>query len=89
MLGIVVGDQHMPGSRLQEVGGGGEHCPQCGGVMEFDPATGGMKCPYCEYAEEIAAGEAAMKAARLRIRAGRSIMSGILGVVGITGPGCD
>lgn len=34
-------------------------CPQCGGVMEFDPATGGMKCPYCEYAEEIAAGEAA------------------------------
>ena len=20
-------------------------CPRCGGVMDFDPATGGLKCP--------------------------------------------
>ena len=24
-------------------------CPQCGGTMSFDPKTGGMKCPYCDY----------------------------------------
>lgn len=29
-------------------------CPQCGGVMDFDPKTGGMYCPYCDYREEIA-----------------------------------
>lgn len=30
-------------------------CPNCGGVMDFDPATGGLRCPYCEYVEEIQA----------------------------------
>lgn len=28
-------------------------CPQCGGVMNFNPATGGLKCPYCDYEQEI------------------------------------
>ncbi len=28
-------------------------CPRCGGVMDFDPATGGLKCPYCDYEQEI------------------------------------
>lgn len=28
-------------------------CPQCGGVMDFDPATGNLKCPYCDYEEKI------------------------------------
>lgn len=28
-------------------------CPQCGGTMDFDPKTGGLKCPYCDYEEEI------------------------------------
>lgn len=28
-------------------------CPQCGGVMDFDPNIGGMACPYCGYEEEI------------------------------------
>ncbi len=28
-------------------------CPQCGGVMDFDPATNGLKCPYCDYEEAI------------------------------------
>lgn len=28
-------------------------CPQCGGVMTFHPSSGNMKCPYCDYEEEI------------------------------------
>lgn len=30
-------------------------CPQCGGVMDFDPKTGGLFCPFCEYREDIKA----------------------------------
>jgi len=30
-------------------------CPACGGVMNFSPLTGGLKCPYCEHEEEIPA----------------------------------
>lgn len=33
-------------------------CPQCGATMDFDPATGGLYCPYCEYKEEIKAADA-------------------------------
>ena len=29
-------------------------CPSCGGVMDFNPATGGLSCPYCGHAEAIA-----------------------------------
>ncbi len=28
-------------------------CPSCGGVMDFDPKTGGLSCPYCGHTEEI------------------------------------
>ena len=28
-------------------------CPDCGGVMDFDPATGGLCCPYCGHTETI------------------------------------
>jgi len=28
-------------------------CPQCGATMDFDPTTGGLYCPYCEYKEAI------------------------------------
>ncbi|MBO5054742.1 MAG: TFIIB-type zinc ribbon-containing protein [Eubacterium sp.] len=28
-------------------------CPSCGGVMDFDPATGGLSCPYCGHVEMI------------------------------------
>lgn len=28
-------------------------CPQCGGVMDFNPATGNLKCPFCDYEEKI------------------------------------
>lgn len=28
-------------------------CPNCEGVMDFDPKTGGLKCPYCGYEEQI------------------------------------
>ncbi|MCR5108852.1 MAG: hypothetical protein K6B28_11900 [Lachnospiraceae bacterium] len=30
-------------------------CPQCGGTMDFDPATGGLHCPFCDFTMEIAA----------------------------------
>ena len=32
-------------------------CPACGGTMDFDPATGGLHCPYCDYMEEIKASD--------------------------------
>lgn len=28
-------------------------CPSCDGVMEFDPKTGGLLCPFCGYTEKI------------------------------------
>jgi len=28
-------------------------CPSCGGTMDYDPATGGLHCPYCDHTEEI------------------------------------
>lgn len=35
-------------------------CPSCGGTMDFDPGTGGLICPFCEYTADIqAAGSAA------------------------------
>jgi len=30
-------------------------CPACGGVMDFSPKTGGLKCPYCEHEQAIPA----------------------------------
>ena len=30
-------------------------CPACGGVMDFSPLTGGLKCPYCDHEQEIPA----------------------------------
>ncbi|MCL2050162.1 MAG: hypothetical protein FWG91_00315 [Lachnospiraceae bacterium] len=28
-------------------------CPACAGVMSYDPLTGGLLCPFCEYTEAI------------------------------------
>lgn len=28
-------------------------CPDCGGVMDFDPKTGGLACPFCGHKESI------------------------------------
>ncbi len=28
-------------------------CPACGGTMDFDPATGGLSCPFCGHTEAI------------------------------------
>ena len=30
-------------------------CPNSGGVMDFDPKTGGLLCPNCGHTQEIAA----------------------------------
>lgn len=32
-------------------------CPDCGGVMDFDPTTGGLSCPYCGHTETIPVSE--------------------------------
>ena len=32
-------------------------CPACGGVMDFSPATGGLKCHYCDHDQTILAAE--------------------------------
>lgn len=37
-------------------------CPNCDGVMNFDPATGGMLCEFCGYTEEVEAKETVKKA---------------------------
>lgn len=39
-------------------------CPSCGGVMDYDPKTGGLSCPYCGHTEEIPAGAGDAKAAK-------------------------
>ncbi len=39
-------------------------CPQCGGVMDFDPASGNLKCPFCDYEETIQREEAAPEKAQ-------------------------
>lgn len=38
-------------------------CPSCGGVMDFDPATGGLSCPYCGHTQEIPVEEAGAESA--------------------------
>ncbi|MDR0843534.1 MAG: hypothetical protein LBP68_08980 [Acidobacteriota bacterium] len=41
-------------------------CSSCGGVMDFDPASAGLKCPYCGHAMELPrAGVETAKAAEL------------------------
>lgn len=39
-------------------------CPSCGGVMDFDPQTGGLACPYCGHTESIPVNEEEPGAAR-------------------------
>ena len=40
-------------------------CPDCGGVMDFDPNTGGLACPYCGHIEEIKVEEDNLRADEL------------------------
>ena len=28
-------------------------CPSCGGVMDFDPTSAGLKCPFCGHSQEL------------------------------------
>lgn len=39
-------------------------CPACGGTMDFDPATGGLHCPFCDYTEEINSADAEQEKAQ-------------------------
>lgn len=36
-------------------------CPRCGGTMDFNPETGGLLCPYCEYKQGIEGEETAQE----------------------------
>lgn len=48
-------------------------CPNCGGVMDFDPKTGGLKCPYCDHEQAIpVAEETSSKAEELDFSAAES-----------------
>lgn len=38
-------------------------CPSCFGVMDFDPKTGGLACPFCGHTEAIPVNEEAPKEA--------------------------
>lgn len=38
-------------------------CPSCYGVMDFDPTTGGLTCPFCGHTEAIPVNEEAPKEA--------------------------
>lgn len=49
-------------------------CPNCSGVMDFDPATGGLGCSYCGYKEAIKkAGEQPEKAEELDFSKAESV----------------
>ncbi len=39
-------------------------CPSCGGVMDYDPKSGGLNCPYCGHTEAIAVSAGEPKAAQ-------------------------
>lgn len=30
-------------------------CPQCSGTMSFDPKSGNLKCPFCDYEQKVVA----------------------------------
>ncbi len=40
-------------------------CPSCGGVMDFDPASGGLLCPYCGNTQSIEKEEEVQSASEL------------------------
>lgn len=42
-------------------------CPQCGGIMDFDPNTSGLLCTYCGYKEEIEIDDENSRAAELAL----------------------
>lgn len=46
-------EDHMDAVKADTMKETDRKCPQCGAVMDFDPSTGGLFCPYCEYREEI------------------------------------
>lgn len=48
-------EDHMDAEKAATMKETDRKCPQCGAVMDFDPTTGGLYCPYCDYREEIKA----------------------------------
>jgi len=52
-MAVATYDEAMNADKAKTMSATDRKCPQCGGVMDFDPSTGGLYCPYCDYKEEI------------------------------------
>lgn len=46
-------DEAMTAKKAKTMAETDRKCPQCGATMDYDPQTGGLYCPYCDYKEEI------------------------------------
>ena len=46
-------DDYMEYKDAQAAKKGDKDCPNCGGTMVFDPESGGLYCPYCDYREAL------------------------------------
>lgn len=46
-------DAYQPGPQAKTEAATDRKCPSCGAAMNFDPATGGLFCPYCKHTEAI------------------------------------
>ena len=60
-------------------------CPSCGGNSVFNPETGGLKCPFCDFEkaiEEIAYGKCVKHARRIHLRraSGTNVLFNLLRV---------
>lgn len=46
-------EDHMDAEKVNTMKETDRKCPNCGAVMDFDPSTGGLYCPFCDHREEI------------------------------------
>ncbi len=46
-------DENLDAKTVSTIEETDKKCPSCGGVMDFDPKTGGLTCPYCGRTEMI------------------------------------
>lgn len=47
-------DEVLEAEKVKTMAATDRKCPACGGVMDFDPSTGGLHCPFCDHTETIA-----------------------------------
>jgi DNA-directed RNA polymerase subunit RPC12/RpoP len=44
---------HPEAARTKTLDETDKKCPSCGGTMDYDPATGGLHCPFCDHRQAI------------------------------------